>query len=220
MGVDSYVSGVLIANKTKFVKDGFIECVIGGCSSCRVVGLSTLACYKGLRGLGSVRCGSGCSFIGKSVESGDVISGLIGRYSCIVGFTTRDRISEDVASPRVFVGSGILKARILLGTTGRFNIRGCVRVSASRICKDLKGAKCFARGAPLRPGDPCSTSGTNTSLVAETCNRAFNLPVGVAQYSGGCNPCRFPRGLVPLVVSGTLRSGRLPVCNSNGGIES
>lgn len=93
-------------------------------------------------------------------------------------------------------------------------------MSASRICNSLKTRKCFRRAAPLYPRDPCDTSGADTSVIMVTCRSACGVPIAVAHYSGGCNPCRFPRGLVPLVVGGVLRKGGLPMCNSNDGMHS
>lgn len=114
------VGGVVVANNTNFVNSRMMELFIGGCPRCRVVGLSGLACTNGLTGLGSVRSGPGCAFIGNSVYSFSLVLGLV--RSCgisnVVRLTTRDRMSEDVGSPFAFTRAGIVKALSLLRTTG------------------------------------------------------------------------------------------------------
>lgn len=141
----------------------------------------------------------------------------------MIGFTTRSRISHSVRSPNVFLRAGVVNADILVSTYHGRNVRDCRRISASRICNSLPlshPSLFFARRAPVRADSPCDDSGTTTSLLILTCRQACNLPIAVSHYSGGCNPCRFPRGLVPLVVTGTLTSGPLPICNRNLGIHS
>lgn len=217
--------GVVMANNTKFVKDGFVFRVLGGCPSCHVVYLSYLACTKGLSALTPIVSGPGFHFMGRDVASHRTICGLFRRRrpSVIMGFTTRDRISHSVRGPRIFLAAGVVNATILVSTYHGCNVGHCRRMSASRICKSLplsEPSLFFARRAPVRADDPCDSSGTSTSLLILTCREACKLPMAVDHYSGGCKPCRFPRGLVPLVVTGTLGGGPLPMCKANRGIHS
>lgn len=207
------------------MKDGFIFRVLGTRPSCHVVYISGLACTNGLSALGPIVSGPGFHFYGVSVYSHRTVCGLFRRRrpSVIIGFTTRSRISHSVRGPRLFLRAGVVKASILVSTYHGCNVGHCRRMDASRICNSLPlshPSLFFARRAPVRADSPCDDSGTSTSLLILTCRHACNLPIAVSHYSGGCNPCRFPRGLVPLVVVGTLGSGPLPICNRKLGIHS
>lgn len=113
------VGACLMANTTKFVNTGCLGCVLTGRSSVHMIILSTLACTKGLNAVTGSVSGRHYFFIGKSVYSHSLTSQLFTRcgFSCIIGFTTRDRISHDVRGPRLFLVAGVLNARGLLSTT-------------------------------------------------------------------------------------------------------
>ncbi len=214
-----------MANNTNFVNSGFVCRVLNGCPSCGVLYISYLACTNGVSALTRTVGGPGFGFFGAGVYSQGTVCRVFRARgpSVIIGFTTRDRISHSVRGPRMFLRAGVLNARIVVSTYQGCNVAHCRRMSASRICNSLPvsgPSVFFARRAPVRADDPCDTSGTSTSLLMRTCREAFNLPIAVDHYSGGCNPCRFPRGLVPLVVTGTLGSGPLPICKRNLGMHS
>lgn len=118
-GVGGGVGACLIAKTTKFVKTGCLGCVLTGRSSVEIIMLSTLACTNGLKAVTSSVSGRHYFFMGKSVYSHSLTSRLFSRcgFSCVIGFTTRDRMSHDVRGPRLFLRAGVLKARGLLSTT-------------------------------------------------------------------------------------------------------
>lgn len=118
-GVGLCVGACLIAKTTKFVKTGCVGCVLNGRSSIGVIVLSTLACTKGLRAVSRSVSGRHYFFMGKGVYSHGLTSRLFTScgFSCVIGFTTRDRMSHDVRGPRLFLRAGVLKARGLLSTT-------------------------------------------------------------------------------------------------------
>lgn len=113
------VGACLMANTTKFVNTGCLGCVLTGRDSVGIMILSTLACTKGLKAVTGSVSGRHYFFIGNSVYSHRLTSHLFNRcgFSCMIGFTTRDRMSHDVRGPRLFLVAGVLKARGLLSTT-------------------------------------------------------------------------------------------------------
>lgn len=214
-----------MANNTNFVNDGFVFCVLGRRPRSHVMYLSSLACTNGLSALTPIVSRPGFHFMGLSVYSHPKMCALFRRRgpSIVIGFTTRSRISHSVRGPRIFLRAGVVNASILVSTYEGCNVKHCRRISASRICNSLPlshPSLFFRRSAPVRASDPCDASGTSTSLLIVTCREACKLPIAVDHYSGGCKPCRFPRGLVPLVVTGTLTSGPLPMCKRKLGIHS
>ncbi len=112
---------LFVRKNTKFVNSRMMELFMAGCPSCGVIGVSTLACTKGLSGLSSVTSTPGCSFRGVSVASFSTMHTIFRgrRPANMVRLTTRDRISQSVASPFYFVHAGMVNAYGLLRYTGR-----------------------------------------------------------------------------------------------------
>lgn len=113
------VGACLVAKTTNFVNTGFVGCVLTGCPRVGVIILSLLACTNGLKAVTRSVSKRHYRFIGNGVYSHTLASRLFTgcRFSCIIGFTTRDRISHDVRGPRLFLIAGVLNARGLLSST-------------------------------------------------------------------------------------------------------
>lgn len=108
-----------MANTTNFVNTGCVGCVLTGRGSVGIIVLSTLACTNGLNAVTGSVSSRHYFFMGNSVYSHILTSRLFTGcgFSCMIGFTTRDRMSHDVRGPRLFLVAGVLNARGLLSTT-------------------------------------------------------------------------------------------------------